>query len=86
MTRTYTIAYDEDGYLYACIPDGVDLEAALAYEESQAQIEIDRDSLKIESGLFLVDDTEEGDDVFGFDFGTLSDENGVSFAYAVRRA
>lgn len=85
MSKTYTIAYDE--CLFACIPDGGDLEAELSRQESEAGIEIDRDSLKIESGLLLVDSAEDGDDVIwsGFSLGRLSNEAGEEFEYAVRR-
>lgn len=85
MTKTYTIAYDE--CLFACIPDGVDLETELARQEAGAGIEIDRDSLNIASGLLLVDAPKDGDQViwFGFSLGRLTDEAGEEFEYAVRR-
>ena len=85
MTKTYTIAYDE--CLFACVPDGDDLEAELSRQESEAGIEINRDSLKIESGLLLVDSTEDGDDVIwsGSSLGCLSSDAGEEFGYAVRR-
>jgi len=85
MTKTYTIAYDE--ILFACMPDGGDLEAELARFEDEARVEIDRDRLTIEGGLLLVDEPEEGDEVrySGFAMGVLTDESGESFFYAVRR-
>lgn len=86
MVKTYTIAYDE--CLFACVPDGADLEAELQRVEAEAGITIDRGSLSIESGLHLVDADKEGDDVVwsGNALGWLSDETGRSFEYAVRRA
>lgn len=85
---TYTIAYDE--VLISCVPDGDEttLEAEIA--EFQRQLEradLPCGSIDIERGLILTDD--EPDDTSrivwrGHDFGWLTDENGVSYDYAIR--
>lgn len=85
---TYTIAtLKSTGLLIACEPDGADMEAAISAEEATASVEFDRDDITIESGLILTDDDSTGEVRYsGFDMGRLTDESGVEFRYAVRRA
>jgi hypothetical protein len=82
---TYTIAYGE--LLFACIPDGTDLEAELRAEEQKARIEIDRDALKVVSGLTLTNDPELAGNDWEFhsdmSVGSLGDTAGRSYEYAV---
>lgn len=86
MDKTYTIALGEV-LLYATVPDGSDLEAELEKEEDVAGIEIDRRELRVYDGLYLVHDTEDGDEVVyeGHSTGCLMNEFGEPFRYAVRR-
>lgn len=82
MSRTYTIATNYSGMLAACVIDGADIGAAIK------SIDIDPSECAIVEGLLLVDSPEDGDDVVysGFQMGRLTDEAGVEFEYAVRRA
>lgn len=84
---TYTIAFNTDeDCLYACIPDGDDLEAALKALENSGTV-IDRSKLTIEEGLILTDYYEDDDEVIydnGFN-ADLTDVRGWIFVYAVRR-
>lgn len=84
---SYTIAYStETGMLVACIPDGGDMDAAIAAEGQKAGISFDIDDLTIEDGLTLADEAPEGADIrySGQSMGWLSDEAGRSFEMAYR--
>lgn len=83
---TYTVAYLPE-VLLAIIPDGHDIEAALAEEEEQAGEKFDRDEVVIESGLVLTDEPENTDNVIwrGHSAGWITDENDDAFGYIVRR-
>lgn len=88
MTTTYTIAtLKSTGMLIACVPDSADIQAAIAACEAQIGDAFDRDDIAIEEGLILTDDEDDGDVRYrGSVMGTLSDENGRAFEFAVRRA
>lgn len=84
---TYTIAIQiGSGMLIACVPDGGDLNAAIGDAADQLTVEIDRDSLIVESGLVLTDEPTDADDVRyrGFDLGRLQAAQ-TEWRYAVRR-
>lgn len=85
-TKTYTIAL-YDGLLVACIPDGADLELALQDEERRARATFNRDGVSTHCGLALTDEPNAEDDVVysGYALGMLTDANGVTYEYAVRR-
>lgn len=85
-TKTYTIAYDGFGLLWACVPDGADVMAAVAHHADQGRIDMPaRDDLTIDAGLTLTDDEDGGDIRFeaGSHTGWLTDETGASYLYAV---
>jgi hypothetical protein len=86
MTKTYTIAMWNDA-LVACIPDGQDVNSAVAAEAKKANIP-EMTATKVVSGLTLTDTEEDGDDVIysGVAMGWLSDEAGRTYKYAVLRA
>jgi hypothetical protein len=81
---TYTIVTNE--LLYACIPDGDDVEAALAQAEREGGVTIARDGLTIRAGLTLTNDPAEGDTIAwqGNALGWLTDSEGNAYNYAVR--
>ena len=84
---TYTIAYGHD-LLLACVPDGVNLQAALAREAKQAAVDpADFGEVTTIAGLHLTDQPLDGDEVVhrGHSTGWLSDEAGRTYDYAVRR-
>lgn len=83
--KTYTIAMWND-LLIAVIPDGADLEAAIAAEREKAATP-EMTATATHSGLTLTDDPESDDDIVysGYKMGWLTDETGKSFYYAVRR-
>jgi hypothetical protein len=87
---TYTIAYTE--LLLACAPDGDDtaIEAAIAeHIESCEAIDEEPGDVSIECGLILTDEEPEDEDRIvwrGHDLGSLTDENGKSYDYAIRAA
>lgn len=83
---TYTIIVSHE-MLIGTIRDGEDVSAATASALAEAELEQD-ETLYTESGLTLTDTPEDWDEEVwsGTSMGWLSDENGRSFLYAVRRA
>ena len=84
---TYTIAFDTgSGLLFATVPDGADIDAAVAEEADNAGIDIP--DYAVESGLTLTDDPPDGATVV-YDgrrgtLGYIIDETGRCWDYAVR--
>lgn len=85
---TYTIAYllgDNASVLLAIVPDGQDVEAAVAAESEK--INEDLSDYETESGLILTDDEPENASQIvwsGHSYGWISDETGRIFQYIVR--
>ena len=82
---TYTIAVTEAGLLAATIVDGENIQKAIALEEEEAQA--DFGPCDIIDGMTLTDDPQDDDEIVysGTGLGFLTDENGTTWNYAVRR-
>lgn len=85
---TFTIAYTTDsGVLLACVPDGADIEAAVAREMEKIGSSDDTPDYTVARGLTLTDEFKDTDRTIysGYAMGWLTDENAVAYKYAVRR-
>lgn len=86
MSNTYTIAYTAD-LIWACEIDGTDMDHAFDVLDERASVVVPRSEVKIESGLTLTDDGDEGEVVFaaGAHTGHLTAVDGTEYRYAVRK-
>jgi len=82
---TYDLAFADD-WLLACIPHGADMAAAVQIECEKARIEVPE--TRVVCGVILTDEPLDTDDIVyrGNQHGWLSDAEGRTFGYAVRRA
>ncbi|MGY2050983.1 hypothetical protein [Methylobacterium sp. JK268] len=83
--RTYTLAFAD--VLYACLPDGHDIDHVIEEETCLGCAEIDPGEVQVVRGLTLTRFPVPADEVVwcaGPD-GDLTDDQGRSFPYAVRR-
>ncbi|WP_018262183.1 hypothetical protein [Methylobacterium sp. WSM2598] len=83
--RTYTLAFAD--VLYACLPDGADIDRVIEEEACVGCAEIDPGEVRVVRGLTLTAFPAAADEVVwcaGPD-GDLTDEHGRCFPYAVRR-
>jgi hypothetical protein len=83
--KTYTIALWYD-LLIATVPDGADMDAAVAAERERAAIP-EMTATSVYKGLVLTNDPLEGDEVVysGTRNGCLFDEASKPYQFAVRR-